>query len=372
MRFFLAMLSHETNTFPSHPTDRGQFEAHDLRYGGEIARGVPRHRHLPGRHDRGRRARSARRWCPRWPPPPLRPAASPRLYERRQASACSPTSGPPAGSTACCSICTAPWCRRASTTARATSSRPCARWSAPRADRGHPRLPRQPRRATWSRTPTCCTATRPTRTWTWPSAAWRRPSGSLEVIAGRIRPTAAWRKPPILPPLGSQGTARGPMRRLYDLADAMEKRPEGHRRSRSSPDSRSRTSPTRGSASTWSPTTTRRSPSALADELGEGGVGARREFLHTALPVRTRWRGRSPLDGRPVVLADMADNTGGGAAATPPRSCVSCCGWAPAGPRWRACGTRRRCGLRRPPGVGARVTLDVGGKVDTATARRSA
>src|SRR5258706_10448204 len=30
------MLSHETNTFSNVPTDRAQFEARDLRYGGEI------------------------------------------------------------------------------------------------------------------------------------------------------------------------------------------------------------------------------------------------------------------------------------------------------------------------------------------------
>src|SRR5262245_4587190 len=36
MRLFLGMLSHETNTFSNIPTDRAQFEARDLRYGGEI------------------------------------------------------------------------------------------------------------------------------------------------------------------------------------------------------------------------------------------------------------------------------------------------------------------------------------------------
>ena len=36
MRFFIGMLAHETNTFSSIPTDRRQFEAHDLRYGGEL------------------------------------------------------------------------------------------------------------------------------------------------------------------------------------------------------------------------------------------------------------------------------------------------------------------------------------------------
>jgi microcystin degradation protein MlrC len=34
VRFFVGMFSHETNTFSTIPTDRRQFEARDLRYGG--------------------------------------------------------------------------------------------------------------------------------------------------------------------------------------------------------------------------------------------------------------------------------------------------------------------------------------------------
>ena len=36
MRVFMAMLSHETNTFSTLATDRAQFAARELRYGGEI------------------------------------------------------------------------------------------------------------------------------------------------------------------------------------------------------------------------------------------------------------------------------------------------------------------------------------------------
>src|SRR5438477_581206 len=36
VRFFIAMFSHETNTFSTLPGDRRQFEARDLRYGGEL------------------------------------------------------------------------------------------------------------------------------------------------------------------------------------------------------------------------------------------------------------------------------------------------------------------------------------------------
>src|SRR5207247_395020 len=48
----------------------------------------------------------------------------------------------------------------------------------------------------------------------------------IDIVGKRVKPTAALRKPPILPPLGNQGTARGPMRRLYDLAAEMDKDPK--------------------------------------------------------------------------------------------------------------------------------------------------
>ncbi len=46
-----------------------------------------------------------------------------------------------------------------------------------------------------------------------------------DMLTGKIRPTVAFRQPPLLPPIAGQLTARGPMRRLYDLADAMERDP---------------------------------------------------------------------------------------------------------------------------------------------------
>src|SRR4029453_526363 len=42
------------------------------------------------------------------------------------------------------------------------------------------------------------------------------------VVAARIRPTVAYRQLSMRPPIAGQLTTRGPMRRLYDLADAME------------------------------------------------------------------------------------------------------------------------------------------------------
>jgi microcystin degradation protein MlrC len=184
-----------------------------------------------------------------------------------------------------------------------------------------------------------------------------------QVIAGRIRPTAAWRKPPLLPPLGSQGTARGPMRRLHDLAGEMEKDPKVV------------------SVSVFAGFPHADIPDAglgiyvvtdddqalaerLASRLARVAWEHRREFVHVALPVKEAVARALAADGRPIVLADMADNTGGGAAGdgteilrellrVGARSAVVACLWDAA--------AVQQC---VKAGVGARVTLDVGGKVD--------
>jgi microcystin degradation protein MlrC len=185
----------------------------------------------------------------------------------------------------------------------------------------------------------------------------------LQVAAKRLRPTAALRTPPILPPLGNQGTARGPMRRLYDLADEMEKDPKVI------------------SVSVFAGFPLADIPPAglgvyvvtdddqaladrLAGELARVAWEHRHEFIHSALPVADAVARALAAEGRPIVLADMADNTGGGAAGdgteilrellrVGARSAVVACIWDPAAVQ--AC---------VKAGVGQSVTLDVGGKVD--------
>ena len=185
----------------------------------------------------------------------------------------------------------------------------------------------------------------------------------LDVIGKRIRPTVALRKPPILPPLGNQGTTRGPMRRLYDMAAEMEK------------------DPTVVSISIFAGFPHADIPDAgfavyvvtngdqaladrLADQIADTAWAHRHEFIHTALPVVEAVAKAQAASGQPIVLADMADNTGGGAAGdgtevlrelirVGARSAVVACLWDP-----KAVAECVRAG------VGASVTLDVGGKVD--------
>ena len=184
-----------------------------------------------------------------------------------------------------------------------------------------------------------------------------------QVVSGRIKPTAAWRKPPLMPPLGRQGTARGPMRRLYDLADEMEKDPKVISISLFAgfpyadiPD-----------AGLGIYVVTDDDPALaerLAGQLERVAWEHRHEFIHSALPVTEAVARALAAEGRPIVLADMADNTGGGAAGdgteilrellrVGARGATVACVWDAAAVA--AC---------VKAGVGARITLEIGGKVD--------
>src|SRR5262249_5306008 len=134
-----------------------------------------------------------------------------------------------------------------------------------------------------------------------------------DVIAGRIRPTAAFRTPPLLPPIGAQGTARGPVRRLYDLADEMERDPRVVSVS-IFPGFPYADIPDAGLSTYVVTDGERELASELAERLARTAWEHRRELVHSGLPVPEAVAQAIAAEGGPIVLADMADNTGGGAA----------------------------------------------------------
>src|SRR5262249_1943618 len=181
--------------------------------------------------------------------------------------------------------------------------------------------------------------------------------------ARRPSPPGAPRRPPLRPPLGNQGTTRGPMRRLYDMAAEMERDPKVVSISifagfpyADIPDA--------GSAVYVVTDGDQALADRLADQIANTAWAHRHEFIHKALPVAEAVARAQAAAGQPIVLADMADNTGGGAAGdgtevlrelirVGARSAVVACLWDP-----KAVAECVRAG------VGASVTLDVGGKVD--------
>ena len=361
MRFFIGMLAHETNTFSSIPTDRRQFEAHDLRYGGELLEAYRDTGTCLGGMIAAARARSIDL------APSLAAVASPagRVTKEFYAEARDRlladlrTAGRLDGVLLDL---------HGAMVVEGLDDGEGDLLSAVRAAVGampiavtldfHANVTRAMVEA----------ATLLHGYKTYPhidmDARGREATERLrEVVTGRLHPTIAFRQPPLLPPIAGQRTARGPMRHLYDLADAMERRPgvisisifAGFPLADIHDAGLSVYVVTDGDQAL---------ADALADELAETAWTHRREFLHSAVPVATAVARALASTERPVVLADIADNTGGGAGGDTTEilrellrvgatETTVACLWDPEAAA--ACVAA---------GVGATLTLSVGGKVD--------
>ena len=337
MRIFLAMLSHETNTFSNVPTDRAQFEAHDLRYGGEIVetfRGT-------GTCLGGMIAAADRLGATLVPS--VAASASPAgrvtrdIYEhvKQRLLADLTIAGRLDGVLLDLHGAMVP----------------------EGVDDGEGDVIAAVRQVVGPDVPIAVTLD------FHGNLGQDMMERLAQLIGRRIRPTAAWRKPPLLPPLGNQGTTRGPMRRLYDLADEMEKDPKVISISifagfplADIPDA--------GLGVYVVTDNDQELAERLAARLARVAWDHRREFIHTALPVKDAVARALAAEGRPILLTDMADNMGGGAAGdgteilrellrVGARNTTVACLWDGA--------AVQQC---VKAGVGARITLDVGGKVD--------
>ena len=362
MRFFVAMFAHETNTFSTITTDRRQFEARDLRYGGEILEAYRGTGTCLGGMIDTARARGVTLV------PSVATAASPAgcvtkdFYEdiERRILADLRAAGPLDGVLLDLHGAMVP----------------------EGVEDGEGRLLARVRETVGSTVPIAVTldfhgnVTREMvaaatllhgyKTYPHVDMAERGREATerlLDVAEHRIRPTVAYRQPALLPPIGAQQTARGPMRRLYAMAEEMERDPAVVSVSIFAgfplADIRE------AGLSVYVVTD---HDQALAERLAKALATTawehRREFVHEALSVEDAVARALRIDGRPVVLADMADNTGGGAAGDTTEllrellrvgarpSTVACIWDAEAA---AAC-------VRA--GTGATVTLAVGGKID--------
>ena len=366
MRVFIAMLSHETNTFSTLATDRRSSSPRvPLRR--RDPRGVSRHRHLPRRHDRRRRRARRSRCCrrsPRRPRPPGRVTQGRSTRTRRRASAPTSAAARPALDGVLLDLHGAmvpehvddgegDLLRR-----RARDRRPG------RPDRRHARLPRQ-RHGAMVRHATLLHGYK-----TYPhvdmAERGREAAERLADVARRPHPPDG--RVPAAAPCCRR--SRASARRAARCAG-------------------STTSPTRWSATRACVTVSvfaglparrhprrravhlrrdqrrRRARRRLADRLESRRVGASPRVRASRGPRARGGRRGARVDEPPVVLADIADNTGGGAAGDGTEILRELLRVERAERhRRRASGIPRPRRRARAPGVGATLTLDVGGKVD--------
>src|SRR5262249_42421888 len=134
----------------------------------------------------------------------------------------------------------------------------------------------------------------------------------------------------------------------------------------SSPDFPTPTSPRRASASMWSPTATRLSltGSPISSPTARGSIVT--SSCTADCPCARRSRAPSRRRASPSCSPTWPTTRGAARRETGRRGCASSCGWAPAPRASRASGIPTRVPGARggEAGVGASVTIDVGGKVD--------
>jgi len=362
MRFFVAMFAHETNTFSTIATDRRQFEARDLRYGGEILEAYAGTGTCLGGMIDTARERGVTLL------PSVATAASPAgrvtrdFYDdmERRILADLRAAGPLDGVLLDLHGAMVPEGLDDGEGALLARVREAVGAGVPIAVTldFHANVTRQMAEA--------ATLLHGYKTYPHVDMAERGREATerlLDVARGRTRPTAAHRQPPLLPPSGAQQTGRGPMRRLLAMAEKMERDPAVVSVSVFAgfplADIRD------AGLSVYVVTDNDQAlADRLADELATAAWEHRREFVHDALPVAEAVAAALSTDGRPVILADMADNTGGGAAGDTTellrelvrvgaRPSTVACVWDP-----QAVAACVRAG------VGAPVTVAVGGKID--------
>ena len=134
----------------------------------------------------------------------------------------------------------------------------------------------------------------------------------VRTMKGEIKPTVAYRKLPMLPPTINQRTSEGPMVKLLETARQMETQP-GVINVCLFPAFPYADVERAGSAVVAVTDNDPELAQELADTLGDEMWGLRAEFLKPLTPIVEAVSIAMNAPEGPVVLADVADNPGGGA-----------------------------------------------------------
>jgi microcystin degradation protein MlrC len=134
----------------------------------------------------------------------------------------------------------------------------------------------------------------------------------VKTMRGEIKPTVAYKKLPMMPPTINQRTTEGPMVKLLETAREMERQP-GVLNVCLFPAFPYADVPRVGSAVVAVTDNDPKLAKKLADKLGEQMWSMRTEFLKPLTPIKQAVSEAINATNGPIVLADVADNPGGGA-----------------------------------------------------------
>jgi microcystin degradation protein MlrC len=184
-----------------------------------------------------------------------------------------------------------------------------------------------------------------------------------KLLDGSLKPTKAFRQPPMMPALQAQFTGRYPMKRLMEAVFEMEEL-EGVE------------TITIAAGFPWSDfedvglsiivTTNDDQELAdrCADELSDLAWSLRRDFLVKPVPVRDALKRVASAEEGPIVLADIGDNPGGGAPCDGTIVLKAVLETGLEGGVFAVLADPEAVGKALEAGVGNEVTLELGGKID--------
>jgi len=134
----------------------------------------------------------------------------------------------------------------------------------------------------------------------------------VRALRGEVKPVVAHKKLRMLPPTINQRTTEGPMVELLKEARRMEKKP-GVLNVCIFPAFPYADVQRAGSAVVAVTDGDRKLAQSLCDQLGEKMYGMRQQFLKPLTPIKEAVKRAIDAPEGPIVLADVADNPGGGA-----------------------------------------------------------
>ncbi len=185
----------------------------------------------------------------------------------------------------------------------------------------------------------------------------------LDAMDGKCRPVIAWGRLPLLSQTLRQGTADSPMRELQDMARSLEMRP-GILCATVFGGFPMADIPIAGNSAIVVADGNRGTAVAATQSLLDAAWAARTQFTHVHAPLRATVARAKEINAAPIVLLDHADNVGSGGTSDVMTVIAEVLRqelddvavatvWDPA-----AVATMQKAGL------GARVTLELGGKCD--------
>jgi microcystin degradation protein MlrC len=134
----------------------------------------------------------------------------------------------------------------------------------------------------------------------------------MKTVKGELHPVVAFKKLRMMPPTINQRTTEGPMVKLFERAYQMEKSPRVLNVSVFGGFPYADV-PRVGSSIVVVTDNDRELANSLSDELGGDMWSRRSEFLKTITPIEEAVDRAVSAKSGPVILADVADNPGGGA-----------------------------------------------------------